>query len=309
MRHGVGVPALNDDEAAFLAARAAASGITDAMAASAVEEVTGRPPSAVERFAGGWGAVPFWATAADGTELVVRVGLDERPYEAEAAVLAHVRRAGIPVPEVVGVCRVEGRPVSVLVRAAGVPVSDLAGAGDAEARCFEAGDWLARIHRIDTTGLALAPHPVVDDVLAVADGLLRVLPVDDARVLAAVAPRLDVLHTPVLSVLCHHDFGADHVLVADGRVTAIIDWEWAARADPAKDVAWWQVYDEELGGGAAAVRRGYGPPDDAFDARVQAWTFAICINAVHFRMGKGDPAGVAAALLRARELLGAIRPL
>lgn len=55
--------------------------------------------------------------------------------------------------------------------------------------------------------------------------------------------------------------------------------------------------------GAAAVRRGYGPPDDAFDTRVEAWAFAICITATAFRAGQGDPAGVAAALQRTRELL------
>jgi aminoglycoside phosphotransferase (APT) family kinase protein len=111
---------VTDEERAFLAARAAASGITATTAATAVELVTGRPPRSVEQFPGGWGAVPFWATAADSTELVVRVGLEERPYAVEATVLGIVRAAGIPAPEVAGVCRVDDRPVSVLVR---VPAS------------------------------------------------------------------------------------------------------------------------------------------------------------------------------------------
>lgn len=242
--------------------------------------------------------MPFWATAADGTELVVRVGIEERPYSAEAAVLARVRAAGIPVPEVAGVCRVEGRPVSVLVRVEGEPLSELGHGDDREARCVEAGEWLARVHRVDASGLDLVPATSLDEVLDVAARLEHLLPPADAGTIGAAASRLDALRTAVVPALCHGDFGAGHVLAAEGRVTAIIDWEWASFGDPSRDLAWWQVYDEL--GGAAGVRAGYGPGDDA---RVRAWMFAICINATNFRMGQDDPAGVAEALARARTLL------
>ena len=272
------------------------------MAATAVEEVTGRPPRSVEQFAGGWGAVPFWATAADGTRLVVRVGHEERPYTQEAATLACVRAAGIPAPEVAGVCRVEGRPVSVLVRVDGAPLSDVGQGPDREERCFEAGRWLARVHDVDAGGLDLVPAPSLDRTLATADALVRTLPATDARVIADAVAQLDVLRAPVVPALCHADFGSDHVLTDGDQVTAIIDWEWASFGDPARDLGWWLVHFEDPRRGAPAVREGYGPPDAALDARVRAWMFAICIEAVQFRLGQGDPTGTAATLRRIAHL-------
>jgi aminoglycoside phosphotransferase (APT) family kinase protein len=285
-------------EREFLRERAARSGITADLAAAAVEACTGDAPRSVTRFDGGWGAVPFWVTAADGIELVVRVAFDERPYETEASVIQRVRAAGIPAPEVVGVCRVDGRPASVLVRADGVPLRDLLrarGADDPElsALCRAAGAWLARIHAVDPDGLDLTGPESAADVVALLDELDGVLAHDQLAVMNAAARRLDGIpdHTP--TVLAHCDFGADHVLVADGRITAIIDWERADRADPARDVAWWYLYDDAMGGGAAAVRAGYGPRPPGFDERVDAWAFAVCIGAVHFQVRQDNTDGVA----------------
>jgi hypothetical protein len=125
-------------EREFLRERATASGITERLAALAVEEATGRGPRHVERFDGGWGAVPFWATAADGSELVVRIAIGDRDrYATEAAVIGLAAADGIPVPDVVGVGHLEGHATSVLVRAPGSDLSTLArhrGGGDEQVR-------------------------------------------------------------------------------------------------------------------------------------------------------------------------------
>lgn len=41
------------------------------------------------------------------------------------------------------------------------------------------------------------------------------------------------------SVLAHGDFAPANVLVSDDRISALLDWEFARRADPLFDVAWW----------------------------------------------------------------------
>ncbi len=39
-------------------------------------------------------------------------------------------------------------------------------------------------------------------------------------------------------VLCHHDFRTGNYMVEDGRLTGILDWEFAGWSDPMEDVAW-----------------------------------------------------------------------
>ena len=39
-------------------------------------------------------------------------------------------------------------------------------------------------------------------------------------------------------VLCHRDYRTGNYLVDDGRLTAILDWEFCGWSDPMEDVAW-----------------------------------------------------------------------
>jgi aminoglycoside phosphotransferase (APT) family kinase protein len=111
-----------------------------------------------------------------------------------------------------------------------------------------------------------------------------------------------VLSGPVAPVLNHHDYGADHILVADGRITAIIDWELAGWDEPARDLAWWRTYGVYMGGGETTVRAGYGPPDAALDERIRAWALALCVGAAAFDAAEGHLDGVTGIAKRARRL-------
>jgi aminoglycoside phosphotransferase (APT) family kinase protein len=296
-------------ERAFLRARAAASGITAEHAAAAVEQCTGRPPRTVTQFDGGWGAVPFWVTAADGAELVARVAIGERDYVAEAAVIERVRAAGIPAPRVVGVARVDGRMVSVLERVAGDSLQVLLEAHgedhpQVEELCADAGRWLARVHTVDPGGLRLRTPEPVERIVAMVDDLEAVLSAVQHRVMAACAARLDALREPAARlVLAHDDYGSDHVLVADGRIVAIIDWENAALDDPARDVAWWELYGPAMGGGVDAMRGGYGVQTESFDARVRAWVYAECICGVAHEVREQNPDGIDEMVAHAQRFL------
>ena len=65
--------------------------------------------------------------------------------------------------------------------------------------------------------------------------------------LAAAWLRTHLPAAPAREVLVHGDFRPANVLVAQGRVTALLDWELAHRGDPAEDLGWYlaPVYRHE----------------------------------------------------------------
>ena len=68
-------------------------------------------------------------------------------------------------------------------------------------------------------------------------------------------------------VLVHGDLGAEHLLVADDRLSGIVDWSDAALSDPAVDFAR-LLRDFEAGFLDDALEAYGGPPDDGFAERV-----------------------------------------
>lgn len=48
----------------------------------------------------------------------------------------------------------------------------------------------------------------------------------------------NVPDTPGRPVLLHNDFGLHNILVEDGRLSCVLDWEGALMGDPAEDLAW-----------------------------------------------------------------------
>ncbi|MHC1561136.1 phosphotransferase [Actinomycetospora sp. C-140] len=105
------------------------------------------------------------------------------------------------------------------------------------------------------------------------------------------AARLDRLRDAPASVLVHGDLRAEHVLVAGGRITGVLDWSDARAGDPAKDLVW-----PLLGTPpdvAAAVAAAYGA--DLGD-RARDWhAVAPCYAVVH-GLDTGDDALVTASL-------------
>jgi hygromycin-B 7''-O-kinase len=85
------------------------------------------------------------------------------------------------------------------------------------------------------------------------------------------------------AVLCHNDAHDANVLVEDGRITGLIDWENAVAADPILDLAKaWAFSDGRSDETLAALIEGYGPlrPDwrEAFnlyvvDHLVELWVW------------------------------------
>jgi aminoglycoside phosphotransferase (APT) family kinase protein len=209
---------------------------------------------------------------------------------AEFALLRAARAAGVRAPEPLGLCAdpaVLGRPFFVMRRAPG--------RGDARALTTAApwpglaaalGGELARLHAVrpprqDLGFLGPPPRDAGRAEIAWLRGLLDGLGAAEPALewglvrLEATAP------PPVPPVLCHRDFRTGNYLVDAGRVSAVLDWEFAGWSDPAADLGWltapcWRFARPDFAAGGVGTRAelyaGYGAhaplPDEA---RIRWW--------------------------------------
>jgi aminoglycoside phosphotransferase (APT) family kinase protein len=213
-----------------------------------------------------------------------------------------LRTDNVTVPEPLFTCPesdVIGAPFFLMRRVGGsatafrlAKAAAAKGGDDALVRAM--GREAARIHRI---------RPPRDDL-----GFLGAPPEDSgAHFVAWMRARLDAAGTPrpvlewglaalerhmpppVPAVLCHNDFRTGNLMVEEGKLTAVLDWEFAAWGDPHADLGWfcapcWRFGNRALEAGGlgsrAAFLDGYaeeagGPPDAT---RLPFWELAASIR-------------------------------
>jgi aminoglycoside phosphotransferase (APT) family kinase protein len=163
----------------------------------------------------------------------------------EAGIIAALADSGVPVPRVVGI----GSSFFVMDRVVGAPLEseDDARAID-PARRYELGlhviTTLARLHTLapQAVGLGVTPTPYLErQHRRVSDAWLRVGSdcTHDAAwqaVRARLVERQPEEQGP--TVVMHGDFRLSNLLVDDGRITAVLDWELCTIGDAMVDLAW-----------------------------------------------------------------------
>ena len=179
----------------------------------------------------------------------------------EFAVLRLAHAAGMTVPEPMLACDDAGvfsRPFYIMRRARGIGAGRLITKAEAPQKELsrELGRQLALLHAVSPK-LDFLPAP--ENAALAAIGLYRQWLGEEAsrdpvlawgvRWLERNAPPPDAL------TLCHRDYRTGNYLVEDGRLTAILDWEFCGFSDPMEDVAWfcsrsWRFarMDREAGG-------------------------------------------------------------
>lgn len=169
----------------------------------------------------------------------------------EFALLRRAHRAGVRVAEPLWLCADEtvlGRPFFVMRRMPGIAaghrlVKDAAEAGFGEALAAELGAELAKIHTIPIAS------PELSFLVAPKESPARALVAqyrDFLDDLPDPAPAVEwglawlARHAPPAGkiVLCHRDFRTGNYLVDDGRLSAVLDWEFAGPGDPDEDLGW-----------------------------------------------------------------------
>src|SRR5262245_20983171 len=194
--------------------------------------------------------------------------------------MAQARAVGVPTPDVLGVAHVDhdGELLSFSIQRLlpGRSLDELAGAlpaADLERLVMDGGELLARVHSVvPDRGIRHELQPPDERFLARGAAFLR-------RELAArPAPSL---------ALAHSDWLPKHLLIDDGTIVGVIDWERAGPASPAFDLARWEVSaGDGLHDRSDLLRRGYArvaDPDAAADGWVPAFAVAWALAVLGWR--------------------------
>ena len=201
--------------------------------------------------------------------------------KSEYAILRAVHAAGVLVPEPLALCAdAGGQAFFAMRRVPGVTAGhrlskDDALVPDRPRLARELGANLARLHRVapPVASLAFLGNAPADGAKACVADYRRGL--DELGAVRGEAwPALEwglawcARHAPLPlpSRLLHRDYRTGNYLVHEGRLTAVLDWEFAGWGDPREDIGWmlarcWRFArpDREAGGigGAADFLAGY----------------------------------------------------
>lgn len=211
------------------------------------------------RFAG----AQRWVLRADG---LTPLGLG-LPRAQEFALQRALFAAGIAVAEPLFMCcdaSIIGAPFYAMRFVDGESDGATIVAAGRNDRLAEAlGAALAKLHALDLVPrLRFLPPPPGDPAAARLAELVRLLSADDEpHPVADWALRwLDRQKpAPARPVLCHGDYRTGNYLVADGKLAAVLDWDFAGWSDPDEDIAWfcakaWRFGANKLEAGGIAPR-------------------------------------------------------
>jgi aminoglycoside phosphotransferase (APT) family kinase protein len=239
---------------------------------SFVEGATRARVETSTRVGSGASRVTWLFSCSDGGERVLRVDSGDGPLAGteltlarEAAVYAALGGGAVPIPQLLAVA--PAGDALLVERAPGVDsLASLDAAG--RARVMDAYvDALATLHGLDAARLPLpgfARPDAADPARAELElwrGVLE-LRVKRPAPLARFAFAWLERHAPRSAdriALCHGDVGPGNFLHDGGRVTALLDWEFAHLGDPLDDLAWLAFRGHHLNDGigelAAQLRR------------------------------------------------------
>ena len=258
---------------------------------SVVRSVCGREVERVVRLTGGGMNETYRVELPNEAAVVVRIAREPVPrFTDEEHVMAQARGVGVPTPEVLGVEQVDhdGELLSFSIQRLmpGRSLDELAGelaASDLERLVMDGGELLARVHSVvPDRGIRHELEPPDERFIA------RVARVADQAfgpaAAAAVERGADLLREEVMTrpaprlSLAHGDWLPKHLLIDDGAIVGVIDWEFAGPASPAFDLARWEVSaGDRLHHRSDLVRRGYARVADP-DSADAGWVPAFAID-------------------------------
>jgi aminoglycoside phosphotransferase (APT) family kinase protein len=270
---------------------------------SVMRSVCGRRVEHVVGLAGGGLNETYRVELAVAGSVIVRISRQPVPwFTDEEHIMAQARAVGVPTPEVLGVEHVEhdGQLLSFSIQrlVSGRSLEEIADelpSADVERLVMDGGELLARVHSIvPDRGIHHDLQPPDERVVA---SLAREIDREFGQAAAAALERgADRLrehvntHPAPRLALAHGDWMPKHLLIDNGEIVGVIDWELAGPASPAFDLGRWEV---SAGGephhGLDLVRRGYARIADP-DSADAGWIPAFAIDWALEVLGWQNPA-------------------
>lgn len=275
-------------------------------------------------------------TGDETTACVAQVGSSDATLQAteEAQLLRLAGAAGVAVPRVVAAADDVGADkVGVLITTAveglSIPreiLRSFAGEEAGDQLAMECGESLARLHAVDLDAVPetierLDPADPHRDYCRSLSELLDELPTHHPAIRWGINwLRRHPPSRPPSLALVHADFRNGNMLVADGHLSAILDWELAHVGDAMEDLAWMCVRMWRFGndarpcggfGSLDALRQGYVAAggvwrEDAFQwwlaARSAWWAITLARQGAAFLAGVSNSIVHAASGRRVPEL-------
>jgi aminoglycoside phosphotransferase (APT) family kinase protein len=211
-------------------------------------------------------------------------------------------RGGVPTAEVLGVEHVEhdGELLSFSIQRLlpGRSLDELAGElppVDLARLVMDGGELLARVHSL-VPDLAVRHELQPPDERSLARGERIVEQTLDPSAASAVERGAEFLRRELAArpapslVLAQGDWVPKHLLIDDGAIVGVIDWELAGPASPAYDFAMWEVSaGDGLHDRSALLRLGYARVADP-DAADAGWVPAFVVGWALEVLGWRNPA-------------------
>lgn len=183
-----------------------------------------------------------WAVDVDGQELLVRRAAGGVIHQAtlslehEFRVLEAAHQAGVKVPRPVAYyADLGGREAFAMERVRGETIGRRIVREPPPGLALELAEELAKIHAIPPDGLPfLQSADILERFEAELDGVGEPHPAIEYG-LAWLRERRP---EPLPDVVSHGDFRIGNVVVAEGRMVALLDWEFTHLSDAREDLAW-----------------------------------------------------------------------
>lgn len=275
---------------------------------SVVRSTCGRSVERLVPLPGGGMNETYRAELSGDVAVVVRIARQPEPwFVGEAHLMAQARDEGVPTAEVLGLQHLdhEGALLSFSIqrflpgRAFAEIIGDLP-AMEFERLIMDAGELLARIHSVAADGEHGILHelrlPEEDEVTRVARIVGDRLGPTAARVVERSADclRHEITTRPPPTVrLAQGDFMPKNLLIDEGKIVGVLDWEFAGPASPAFDLARWEVSaGDPAQDRLDLVRRGYARVADPTSAAA-GFIPAFAIDWALEKLGWKNPASPA----------------
>ena len=270
---------------------------------SVVRSVCGGDAERLVRLTGGGMNETYRVDLRNNVAVIVRIARQHVPwFSDEKHVMAEARGVGVPTREVLGFEQVEDDrellSFSIQRLVPGRSLDEVAGeppARELERLVMDGGELLARVHTVvPQRGMRHGLQPRGDLFVG---RVTRV--VDQAfgpAAAAVVGGGADLLREAVMSrpaprvALVHGDWVPKHLLIGDGAIVGVIDWEFAGPASPAFDFAMWEVSaGDPLHDRSDLLRRGYARITDP-DSADADWVPAFAIDWALEKLAWKNPA-------------------